>query len=126
MSTPLEQVPPDEAAAIADLVALQRRLMDPQKPQRGQHAKGHGLVRGTFAVRGDVPDAMRVGLFATPASYDCWVRFSNGFSADDRQPDVETPEEPRGLAHRRAPAPGPRRRSRSAPARQAADRLTVS
>jgi hypothetical protein len=88
MTTPLEQVPPDEAAAIADLVALQRRLLDPKRPRRGQHAKGHGLVRGTFAVRADVPEPLRVGSFATPASYDCWVRFSNGFADDDRQPDV--------------------------------------
>lgn len=88
MTAPLEQVPPGEAAAVADLVALQRRLMDPARPQRGQHAKGHGLVRGTFAVRADVPGDLRVGLFAAPAQFDCWVRFSSGFAADDRQPDV--------------------------------------
>lgn len=88
MSTPLEHVPPGEAAAIADLVALQRKLMDPAHPRRGQHAKGHGLVRGTFAVRADVPAELRIGLFAAPESFDCWVRFSNGFSEDDRLPDV--------------------------------------
>lgn len=88
MNTPLEQVPPWEEAATADLVALQRKLMDPAHPRRGQHAKGHGLVRGTFAVRADVPRELRVGLFAAPGTFACWVRFSNGFSEDDRLPDV--------------------------------------
>ncbi len=86
--SPLEQVPPDEAAAIADLVALQSRLGVPARPRRGQHAKGHGLVSGTFTVRADVPPPLRVGLFAAPNSFACWVRFSNGFAEDDRLPDV--------------------------------------
>jgi hypothetical protein len=86
--SPLEQVPPGEAAAVADLVTLQRKLMDPTRPRRGQHAKGHGLVRGVFGVRADVPQPLRAGLFATPGTFACWVRFYNGFSEDDRLPDV--------------------------------------
>ena len=85
----LERVPPGEDAAIADLVTLQRKLMDPAHPQRGQHAKGHGLCAWNIRHSGRcAAGALRCGLFSRAGSFDCWVRFSNGFSEDDRQPDV--------------------------------------
>jgi hypothetical protein len=34
-------------------------------------------VRGRFKVEPDLPPELRVGLFREPATYDCWVRFSN-------------------------------------------------
>lgn len=86
---PLESIPEGERQAIEDLVALQRRLMEASKPiRRGQHAKSHGCVRAEFQVREDVPDELRAGVFAKPVSFPAWVRFSNGFSPDDRAPDV--------------------------------------
>ena len=38
--------------------------------------KPHGVVRGTFRVRRDLPEELRVGLFAGP-EYPAWVRFSS-------------------------------------------------
>jgi hypothetical protein len=85
----LETIPSDEEQAIRDLLALQRRLMELSKPiRRGQHAKSHGCVRAEFHVRGNLPEDLRTGVFANETTYPAWVRFSNGFGSDDRQPDV--------------------------------------
>ncbi len=98
-----ESPPVGEGRAIADLVAFQVRLMDATGPtRRGQHAKGHGSVTAGFAVRPDLPEALRVGVFREPATFAALLRFSNGFAADDRQPDV------RGLAIKLFDVPGPR------------------
>jgi hypothetical protein len=80
--------PTEEDAAIRDLVVFQRRLIDPAHPCRGQHANGHGTVRAEFTVRADLPAELRVGVFREPKTFAAWVRFSNGFSPDDRRPDV--------------------------------------
>jgi hypothetical protein len=45
---------------------------------RDAHAKGHGCVKATFKVRGDIPTALKAGVFASPRTYTAWVRFSNG------------------------------------------------
>ncbi|MGH6918229.1 MAG: LodA/GoxA family CTQ-dependent oxidase, partial [Geminicoccaceae bacterium] len=39
--------------------------------------KPHGVVRGMFRVRPDLPEALKVGLFAGGAEYPAWVRFSS-------------------------------------------------
>jgi hypothetical protein len=44
--------------------------------ERAGNTKTHGLVRGELMIREDLPEALRKGLFATPATYRCWVRFS--------------------------------------------------
>lgn len=61
---------------------------------RALHAKGHVGVRATVEVFGDLPDPARHGLFASPATYEGWARFSNGspLHQSDRRGDV------RGLA----------------------------
>lgn len=60
---------------------------------RGQHPKGHAVLQATVQVL-DVPAGLRVGVFASPASYSAFVRFSNGIQIDDTLPDA------RGLAIR--------------------------
>jgi hypothetical protein len=37
----------------------------------------HGVAHGTFVVRPDLSDEMRVGVFAQKAEYPAWVRFSS-------------------------------------------------
>ncbi len=52
---------------------------------RDAHPKMHGLVRAEFTVHSNLEDAYRVGIFAQPATYPAWVRFSNANST--AQPD---------------------------------------
>jgi hypothetical protein len=85
------EYPPDgEEAAIGALAALHLRLhqLQPGPSYRGQHPKQHGGVWATLSVEPDLPEPLRVGLFATAATYAAMVRFSNGRTEDDRQPDV--------------------------------------
>ena len=60
----------------------------PGPGHRGEHPKQHAGLWATFRVADDVPDNMRVGLFATPRSYTAIVRFSNGRGPDDTKPEV--------------------------------------
>ena len=84
-----ESPPDDEAQAIADLVAFQLKLMNATNPtRRGQHAKGHASIRGDFAVLPGLPPELAVGVFREPKTFPVVARFSNGFAADDRIPDV--------------------------------------
>lgn len=60
------------------------------KMRRALHAKGKSGVEAELTVLPDLPEYAKVGLFAAPASYRAYVRFSNGGSRvqADRQPDV--------------------------------------
>ena len=56
---------------------------------RGQHPKQHGCVQARFEVLADLPDELKVGLFAKPATYTAYIRFSNSREKkDDTKPDV--------------------------------------
>jgi hypothetical protein len=44
---------------------------------RDAHAKSHGLLRGELTVYPDLPDELRQGLFAAPASYPVVARLSS-------------------------------------------------
>jgi hypothetical protein len=75
-----ERAQPDEEAHVDDIIttftAQMRRLWHPGYFERGGQAKTHGIVRGVFAVRDDLPEHMRRGIFAAPREYRAWVRFS--------------------------------------------------
>lgn len=75
-----EREQPDEAAHLDDIIqTMGNQMRDLWKPgdfQRGGNTKTHGLVRGEFTVRDDLPPEMRRGIFATPRTYPAWVRFS--------------------------------------------------
>jgi hypothetical protein len=87
---------------------IQDRMAESAPLSRGFHVKQHLCTLGTVRVfeddeilqhaaeRGVEPrlDDVRVGVFAAPATYDAWVRLSNGtiMSKPDGDPDV------RGLA----------------------------
>ena len=79
-----EYPPPDEAADIAQVLAIMRGQFEHSFPpgcpgpvRRDQHPKAHGCVRAVFTVADDLPQELRHGLFQTPRSYDAWVRFSS-------------------------------------------------
>jgi hypothetical protein len=54
---------------------------------RAGNTKTHGVVRGSFEVRRDLPPALRVGLFREPRAYPAWVRFAG--PGPLAPPDVE-------------------------------------
>lgn len=89
-----EYPPPGEDAVLRAIADLQTKITvgtaqaTHTAPRRGQHAKTHGCVAATFAVLPDLPTEFQVGLFRTPRSYDALVRFSNGKSDDDAEPDI--------------------------------------
>lgn len=84
MPYPLEQRDPNEAALIAEMIAILRRQMLRDYARgdmrRGAHPKTLGLLRARFEVEPDLPAELRVGIFKTPQTYDCWVRCSNSSS----------------------------------------------
>ena len=84
-----EQTPSGEDELIKQLVALQVGIMMKKDPaRRGQHPKHHGGVDAEFAVRSDIADVYRIGIFKQPGIYKAKVRWSNGAETDDRKPDV--------------------------------------
>jgi hypothetical protein len=90
---------PAESAASHSIVrSLERTLAEQYPPgslvRRDAHPKHHGVVRARFEVDATVPPALQYGVFAAPARFDAWIRFSNG--APRVQPD--TTKDQRGMA----------------------------
>jgi hypothetical protein len=75
-----ERAQPDEEAHLQDIIttftAQMRGLWKPGHAERGGNTKTHGIVRGEFTVRDDLPEDMRRGIFAEPRTFRAWVRFS--------------------------------------------------
>src|SRR5438128_598958 len=75
-----ERIQPDEEAHLQDIInsfnAQMRRLWNPGYFQRGGNSKTHGVLRAELSVRDDLPEHMRRGIFARPATYKAWVRYS--------------------------------------------------
>ncbi len=101
-----EQIGPDEAMIAAQTLALVKRGLIETPPgqwvKRDAHPKAHGCVHGTFTVSADAPKAVRHGLFATPATYPVWIRFSNGNNTPDNKGDI------RGMGMKLCQVPGPK------------------
>lgn len=85
---PLEIIPAEETALIEQVTKMQIEIMkkhqDPSK--RGQHPKQQALLRGVFEISNQVPDAMRVGVFAEPRKFDALIRMSTGLLEKDSDP----------------------------------------
>ena len=75
-----ERTQPGEAgylqAIISTFSAQMQKLWEPGYYERGGNTKTHGIVRGEFIVRDDLPERMRRGIYAEPRTYRAWVRFS--------------------------------------------------
>lgn len=57
-------------------VVQQQRIDLGQKPaQRPVFLKPHGIAKGVFEVNTDLPDDLKIGVFAL-GKLDAWVRFS--------------------------------------------------
>jgi hypothetical protein len=89
-----ESVGPDEEARFERyaeaLRALQRKRARGGAAARALHAKGQLGLEAEFTVLADLPEPARVGLFAKPATYRAYVRYSNGSGKRqaDRKGDV--------------------------------------
>ncbi len=84
------------------LRALQRKHGARAGIGRALHRKGHAGVLAELRTRADVPPSYRVGIFAAPATYRAYVRFSSGAGKEqsDRTGDV------RGVAVKIVGVPG--------------------
>jgi hypothetical protein len=75
-----ERAQPDEEAHLDQIIetfsAQLRGLWNPGHFERGGNTKTHGIVRGEFTVRDDLPDNLRRGIFVEPRTFRAWVRFS--------------------------------------------------
>ena len=89
-----ERIAGDEAERHADYA---RDFEQIQALKSAKYGKGRALHRkqqmglqGTFEVLPGLPEHARHGLFAQPATYQAWVRLSNGGPdrQADRKPDV--------------------------------------
>ncbi|WGD54609.1 catalase family protein [Bradyrhizobium sp. CB1650] len=103
----VEQIRPDEAEAVAEIVASIKRTSDRtfQRDKHGtrqQHAKGVGFLRGELTVYDGLPDHLRQGLFKEARSYPVIVRLSTAFNKSDRV------RSPRGFAIKVLGVTGPK------------------
>lgn len=84
-----EKITPDEAEVFEGFRQVMRGIQDSnsakQGPGRGLHRKGILALRAEFEVLDGLPAHARHGLFAKPARYEAWLRFSGG--APVIQPD---------------------------------------
>ncbi len=75
-----ERIDPDEEVSLQSIIDTMadymRRHYQPGNYERGGNTKTHGIVRGTMTIRDDLPPDLRQGVFAAPARYPVWVRFS--------------------------------------------------
>lgn len=89
---------------IEILRAQQLKAYQPGNTLRDAHAKRIGLVEAEFIVEPDVPEALRVGLFAEPRRYGAWIRFSSA----SEKPQSDANKDIRGAAIKLRDVPGER------------------
>lgn len=86
-----EQELPDEERLTRELIdeiaKFIRQTWQPGAAQRFGNTKTYGVVRGEFSVLPDLPKHLRHGIFAKPATYRAWVRFSG--PGPYAPPDIE-------------------------------------
>jgi hypothetical protein len=80
-----------EAEAVQTMIdEMRRHLVEDFPPggfERAGNTKTHGLVRGELTIADNLPSFLRHGLFATPTTYPCWVRFSG--PGPHVEPDID-------------------------------------
>lgn len=87
---------------FVDLVQAKRIAAGQSPALRPVFLKPHGVARATLTVRPDLPDDLRVGVFAGTA-YDAWVRFSS-----DTLPTVPDLKTTVGIGIKLFGVPGPK------------------
>jgi len=101
-----EHIPPDEPERIQRITNIFADEMveafnDGEKWLRNAHGKQHGCFQALFVVP-QLPANLAQGIFAAPASYPAFVRFSNGagrgFSTTLKADESDLIPDTRGLA----------------------------
>ncbi|MFC5624738.1 SRPBCC family protein [Algoriphagus winogradskyi] len=88
---------------LQEFEAQVTRMYKDKKMLRQVHTKMHGCVKATFAVEKDLPEELKVGVFAgNPRKYNAWVRFSNG----NTKPQKDKKKDIRGVAIKLLGVPG--------------------
>lgn len=80
----------DDGALIDRISAMNRKTLSIRNgvTRRGQHPKHHGCVVADFEVLDSIPPEYRLGVFVAPRRFEALIRFSNGSTYDDREPDA--------------------------------------
>jgi hypothetical protein len=93
-----ETIAPDEAAVTARFVAFLKAATEKRygsgARQRFNQARATSCVDAEFTVLDGLAAGHRIGLFAAPRTYQCWIRFANATSQSDKDKDT------RGMAIR--------------------------
>jgi len=105
-----ELIPANEAADIRAVIGTIEGAINGEyavgvRPAlRDAHAKSHGCVKGDFSVDANLPDVLRVGVFAEPHKFTAWMRFSNGSGT----PHDDASGDGRGMAIKLTGVQGPK------------------
>lgn len=74
-----------QEAATDTIVDIDLKVQAQKSPDlRKDHPKSHGLLWGEFKVEDNLPEGLRVGIFAQPKIYPIWMRLSNAASVEKR------------------------------------------
>ena len=100
-----ETITSDEQAVTADFVAFLKEASLGRAHdgpiRRFNQTRATGCVRAELSVPDSLPADQRVGLFASPATYQATIRFANATSDTDRDQDI------RGMSIKVAGVSGP-------------------
>jgi hypothetical protein len=87
-----ETVAPDETRLTAEFIAFLEEVSLKRHPSgvvpRFNQGRAAGCVDAELIVPDGLPPALRVGLFATPATYRARIRFASATSQSDQDRDV--------------------------------------
>ena len=100
-----EVITADEQAVVADFIAFLKeaslaRAGSTGPVRRFNQTRSTALVECELTVPDGLPADLRVGLFATPATYRGLIRFANATSKDDTEQDI------RGMSIKLQDVPG--------------------
>jgi len=87
-----ETIAPDEAEVTARFVEFLKTATDKRRGsgarQRFNQARATAYVDAEFTVLDGLAAGHRAGLFSTPRTYKCWIRFANATSHSDKEKDT--------------------------------------
>jgi catalase len=87
-----ETIAPDEAAVTAQFIEFLKAATAKRHPtgtrQRFNQGRATACVQAEFTVPDGLAAEHRVGLFATPGTYQASIRFANAGSATDKDADI--------------------------------------
>jgi len=87
-----ETVSPDEGLVVTEFINFLTATSEKHHPTgvvpRFNQGRAAGCVDAEFTVPADLPSDLRVGLFATAATYSARIRFAHASTTSDKDKDV--------------------------------------